>query len=510
MDDKALEYDFAALKAPRGYQGVAAASKDQGPTRAQVIRAKDQAVGGYRKRCRQGKICSATCIAFNKDCLVHLPTPVQREVRRAAIYIARKQGLTPGSAADIRQGIALQQMAPSMKVSEGPKKQEKVAGKKTTKPRLEFDRSAREKKRAERPRTLLEENLELIKRLPLLKGADRDNAAKRILQLDAMNRGIKLPRNELEALYDLLPSSTRTSLQNSGKATGKWYDGVDENGNPKFNSGNKGTRERGLAVFDMWFRQGGTDAYRGRGGKVFAPQDMDVEHIIPTSKGGLDAPSNWVLIRAGLNRKRVSQELESFISRLPKTPEEQRAYLSQTRKADTLARIKDKVKENVKPATFRDEDIINPSKVALDSKGMSKVLGSYSKLRDWGAVTNIPKIGNGEIMRLQSGAPEPLRHGINFLFKNEVPNADRIAQNIKQIWNEDLFGGKTSPQGALNQMMGLLNPHLTSSQRGMVQDALTEWVQKAGKTYGFSADISATDAPKKLNAMEAHLAKFAK
>ena len=505
MDNKALNFDFAA-KAPTGYEGVAAASKGQGPTRSDIKRAHQQAVGGYRKRCRQGKNCSATCIALNKDCLVHLPIPMQREVRRAAIYIARKQGLTPGSASDIRQGVALQSMAPGMKVAEEQKKQEKVAGKKVTKPRLEFDR---DQKRAERPRTTLEENLELIKRLPTLKGSDRDDMAKRILQLDAMNRGIKLPRNELEAMYDLLPASTRTSLQNSGKATGKWYDGVDKDGNPVFKGGTSGSRERGLAVFDMWMRQGGTDAYMGRGGKRFAPQDMDVEHIKPFSKGGLDAPSNWVLIRAGLNRKRVDQELESFISKLPKTAEEQRAYLATVRKAGTLERIKQKAMENVSLKNFKDEDIVKPSNKSMDAKGLSKLLGSYGKLRDWGPVASISKIGQPGI-RLQSGAPDPLRHGINFLFKNEVPNADKIAQGIKDVWNKDLFGGKTSPQGALNQMMGMLNPHLTSSQKGIVQDALEAWVNKTGKSYGFSADVGSGEAPKKMNAMEAHLAKFLK
>ena len=505
MDNKALNYDFAA-KAPRGYGGVAPAKSGQGPTRSEIKRAHEQAVGGYRKKCRQGKTCSATCIAFNKDCLVHLPIPMQREVRRAAIYIARKQGLTPGSASDIRQGVALQSMAPGMKVSDEKKKQEKVGGKKVTKPRLEFDR---DQKRAERPRTTLEENLELIKRLPTLKGADRDDMAKRIVQLDAMSRGIKLPRNELEAMYDLLPAKTKTSLQNSGKATGKWYDGVDENGNPVFKGGTSGSRERGLAVFDMWMRQGGTDAYMGKGGKRFAPQDMDVEHIKPFSRGGLDAPSNWVLIRSGLNRKRVDQELESFINGLPKTPQEQRAYLAGIKKAGTLDRIKKKAMENVSLKNFKDEDILKPSNMSLDAKGLSKLLGSYGKLRDWGPVTSISKIGQPGI-RLQSGAPDPLRHGINFLFKNEVPNADKIAQGIKDVWNKDLFGGKTSPQGALNQMMGMLNPHLTSSQKGIVQDALEAWVKKTGKSYGFSADIGSGEAPRKMNAMEAHLAKFRK
>jgi len=503
MDNRALNFDFAA-KAPTGYTGVAAAKTGQGPTRREIIRAKDEAVGGYRKRCRQGKICSATCIAFNKDCLVHLPIPMQREVRRAAIYIARKQGLTAGSASDIRQGAALQSMAPGMKVSEGEKRQETVAGKKVTKPRLEFDR---DQKRAERPRTTLEENLELIRRLPTLRGADRDEMAKRIVQLDAMSRGIKLPRNELEAMYDLLPASTRTSLQNSGKATGRWYDGKDENGNDKFKTGDNGSRERGLAVFDMWMRQGGTDAYMGRGGKRFAPQDMDVEHIKPFGQGGKDAPSNWVLIRAGLNRKRVDQELESFINRLPKTREEQIAYLRDVRKKDTLKKIKDKAMENVNPKNFNDNDILNPKNLGLNDKTLSKVLGSYGKLRDWGKVADAARGGDPGI-RLQSGAPPMFRAGINFLFKNDVPGADRIAQSIKDTWNKELMqGGTVTPQQALNKMMAALTPHLTASQNQAVQGELEKWVKTNGK-YGFSADVGSGEAPKKMNALEAHLAKF--
>lgn len=505
MKNEALNYDFAA----KGYGGVSPARSNQGPTRSKVIRAKNQAVGGYRKRCKQGKLCSATCIAVNKDCLVDLPVPLQREIRRAAISIARKQGLTPGSASDIRQGVALQQMAPSMKVTEGPKKTEKVDGKKVTKPRLEFDRSAKDKQRAERPRTLLEESLELQKRLPLLKGADLEDAQKRILQLDALSRGVKLPRNELEAMYDLLPANTRTALQNSGKATGRWYDGKDENGKDKFKGGNNGTRERGLAVFDMWMRQGGTDAYLGRNGKRFAPQDMDVEHIKPFSKGGLDAPSNWVLIRAGLNRKRQEQELESFITRLPKTPAEQRAYLSDLGKKDRLKRLKDKAMGNVNLKNITDQGITNPKSIGLDEKQLSKMLNSYGKLRDWGAAKNVPNRGEAGI-RLQSGAPPPFRTGINFLYKNlDKATADRVAQGIKNTWNKELFGGNLEPQATLNKMMSSLSPHLTAPQREAVMADLGKWVKTTGQ-YGFSTDLSGGggSAPRKMNAMEAHLAKY--
>jgi hypothetical protein len=505
MENGALNYDFAA----KGYGGVSPAKSGQGPTRSKIVQAHRDAVGGYRKKCMQGKLCSATCIAMNKDCLVHLPIPVQREVRRAAIYIARKQGLQAGSASDIRQGITLQQMAPSMRVSEGTKKVERVGGKRVQKPRLEFDRTDAKTKRALIQEATLKESLDLQKRLPLLKGADKEIAERRILQLDAMNRGIKLPRNELEAMYDLLPEKTRNSLQNSGKATGRWYDGKDENGNDKFKAGDSGSRERGLAIFDMWMRQGGTDAYQSRGGKVFAPQDMDVEHIVPFGKGGLDAPSNWVLIRSGLNQKRRDQELESFINKLPKTEAEQRAVLANYAKRGRDKRVKELTKramENVNVSNFRDEDILKPSNVGLDAKQMSKLLGSYGKLRDWAKVDDVT-LGGGQV-RQQSTAPPMLRNAINFLYKNQVPGADRIAQDVKNTWNKELMtDASLQPQAALSKMMNTLTPHLTPSQKENVQSELVKWVKTNGK-YGFSSDISGEAAPRKMNAMEAHLAKF--
>lgn len=508
MENEALNYDFAA-KSPTGYGGVSPAKGGQGPTRSEIARSHRDAKGGYRKRCRQGKLCSATCIAMNKDCLVHLPLPLQREVRRAAIYIARKQGLTAGSASDIRQGVALQQMAPTLKVADGVKKVEKIKGKKTQKPRLEFDRSEAAEKRAKMQLTTLKESLELQKRLPLLKGADKEIAQRRIAQLDAMNRGIKLPRNELEAMYDLLPDKTRKSLQDSGKATGRWYDGKDENGKDKFKSGDSGSRERGLAIFDMWLRQGGTDAYLGRGGRVFAPQDMDLEHIVPFGKGGLDAPSNWVLIRSGLNQKRRDQELESFINKLPKTEAEQRASLrdyAKNKRAERLVKLKQRAMENVDVSKFKDEDVLRPSNLGIDPKAMSKLLGSYGKLRDWAKSSDV-ELGGGKV-RQQSTAPPMFKNAINFIYKNRVPGADQIAQQVKNTWNNDLMTNATlKPQEALNRMMNLLTPHLTPSQRENVQGELVKWVKTNGK-YGFSADISDGGAPRKMNAMEAHLAKF--
>ncbi len=46
---------------------------NQAPTRGEIRRAKTQAVGGGRKRCRRGKNCSAACIQAGMVCLVEMP-----------------------------------------------------------------------------------------------------------------------------------------------------------------------------------------------------------------------------------------------------------------------------------------------------------------------------------------------------------------------------------------------------------------------------------------------------
>ena len=59
-------------------------------TPGEVRRAKDQAVGGGRKRCRRGKNCSATCISGNKWCLVDLPEPAQIATTKIRDYLKGK------------------------------------------------------------------------------------------------------------------------------------------------------------------------------------------------------------------------------------------------------------------------------------------------------------------------------------------------------------------------------------------------------------------------------------
>lgn len=57
---------------------------------ADVQRARDNAVGGGRKRCVKGKSCSAACIAGNKVCIVELPWVMSNALPRFRTFIQRR------------------------------------------------------------------------------------------------------------------------------------------------------------------------------------------------------------------------------------------------------------------------------------------------------------------------------------------------------------------------------------------------------------------------------------
>lgn len=59
-------------------------------TDADVQRARNQAVGGGRKRCRKGKSCSAACIANNKVCIVELPWVMSNALPRFRSFVQRR------------------------------------------------------------------------------------------------------------------------------------------------------------------------------------------------------------------------------------------------------------------------------------------------------------------------------------------------------------------------------------------------------------------------------------
>lgn len=459
-------FDFAGLRINEGPLSSRASGE---PTRGEVIRAKDMAVGSGRKRCRRGKVCSATCIAMTKYCLVDLPVPMQREVRKMAIYLVKKNQIRAGGREDLALGAGIRQQAAAMKVKEGPTETSGRGKDKLTKPQLEFKRDVN---RAERQALPFKEIQDLKKRRDLLGNAEVDREAMKQLQKDAFGRGLRLRRNELEMLFDALPKATQDSMMASGKATGKWWAGKDENGNDVFSK--SPTRERGLAVYDMWLRQGGTSAYSGRGSKVWAPQDLDVEHMRPMSKGGADSPSNWILARAGAQRKRQNEELGKWIDKLPKSEAEYKTYISDYRSNKSKSRIKKATLSALDPKEFSDAEVFS-----WGASKNGKAFGARTLFTsEFQPIANVSK-GAG---RANSGPPVPFTKGLALIAKTQgVPEASSAVKELRQIWNKDLVENRTiSKQEAFTKMNEVIQKRLTPDQTNLYQPEATAWANSNG------------------------------
>jgi hypothetical protein len=461
-------YDFAGLRINTGPLPA------KEVTRPEWDRAQRMKVGGLRDRCRKGKSCSATCIAINKDCVVEMPAPMQRELRRMAIYLLKKNKIKEGSLEDKRIGAGLMQMKPVLKTTENKPETSGRGKDKLKKGRVEFKRDPR---RAERQAVSWKEVQGLKARRDKLGNAEFNQEAMKVLQKDAFGRGLRLRQNELEMLFDALPKSTQDSLMSSGKATGAWWGGKDANGNDIITK--SPTRARGLAVLDMWYRQGGTDAYQGRGGKVWAPQDLDVEHMRPMSKGGADSPSNWILARAGAQRKRQDAELGKWIDSLPKTEAEHRSYLSNLRTEKTKRKIKKATLQALDPKQFSDKEIF-----AWGADKSGKAFGARTLFTaEFQPIKNI-RDGAG---RANSGPPQPFAKAIALIAKTEgVDAAKPVVYQLRDIWNKQLIENKSiTPQQAYKQMVDVVQGKLTPEQKDMFLPAVQSWAQSRDiKDYG--------------------------
>lgn len=441
------------------------------PTRSQVLRAKRQAVGGRRKRCRLGKNCSAACIQSGMVCLVEFPTPVQQPLSSVRDYLMKKNNIQPGSIQDKRINAALSQLADIVKVKET--KSSTRTG--LAKPEVEWKRDSR---RAERTGVSWKEVQELRKRRDLLGEAEVQTAAMRALHKDALSRGLRLPRAELEMIYDVLPKKVQTSLAKSGRATGNWYNGVDENGNVKF-SRTPG-RERGIAVLDMWFRQGGTSAYSGRGSRVWAPPDLDVEHMRSMSKGGRDTPSNWVLGRAGTNRARQAESIGKWIDRLPKSKEEYKNYLATYAKDKRAARARKARMALIDPKKISDGEMFSKGGKALAEIFRAENGGSTPSIftKEWlGINSGSSRLGN-------SGPPAPFAKALGLIAKTEGLGAARTASiALRKTWNDEWKGNeKITKQQAYKDMVSQMRGKLTNEQfENLFMPAAQSWA----KTNGF-------------------------
>jgi hypothetical protein len=72
----------------------------EAPTAGKIRAAKNQAVGGGRKRCKKGKNCSAACIDPNMYCLVDMPEVAGVATTKVRDMLERRlQGKMPAPAA---------------------------------------------------------------------------------------------------------------------------------------------------------------------------------------------------------------------------------------------------------------------------------------------------------------------------------------------------------------------------------------------------------------------------
>lgn len=391
-----------------------------------------------------------------------------------AIYLIKKNKLQEGSLEDKRLGAALMQMKPVLKTTENKPETSGRGKDKLKKGRVEFKRDPR---RAQRQAVSWSEIQGLKARRDKLGNAEFDQEAMKILQKDAFGRGLRLRKNELEMLFDALPKSTQDSLMNSGKATGKWWGGKDESGNDIITK--NPTRARGLAVLDMWFRQGGTDAYQHRGGKVWAPQDMDVEHVRPMSKGGADSPSNWILARAGAQQKRQSIELGKWIDSLPKTEAEHRTYLSNLRSEKTKKKITKAALSALDPKQFSDKEVF-----AWGADKSGKAFGARTLFTsEFQPIKNITQ-GAG---RANSGPPQPFAKAVALIAKTQgVEAAKPVVYQRRDIWNKQLIENKSiSPKEAYTKMVDVIQGKLSPEQQQMFLPAVQSWAQSRDvRDYG--------------------------
>jgi hypothetical protein len=446
-----------------------------------------------RDRCKRGKACGATCIAGNEDCIIDFPEPVQAEIRKMAQYVLnqrQKEGkpIEAGSQEDVDIGKAVglvgSQLTREGKYQRGTGKYKKEVTERT------FDTTTRGQTRLLAP----SEIRDLKANRDKLGNAEFDEKARKALQAEVNSRGISLDRKSLEMVYDSLPLAAKTALMQSGNpGKGNWY-GKDEKGNDITNL-NNGTRDRGLAVLDMYVRQGGRDAY-GKSDRVLSPADFDVEHIRPASKGGLDHPSNWILARSGAQRQRADTELGKWIDSLP-NPNDKAAmdnYYSKFAKDQKRKAAAKAVAASVDPRSLPDAELVKVSPKNLrymfdrDSFFQS---GFYSSA------------GGGS--RLTGAPPVSVSKAYGLVRKHNDDAAKTVRSQTKQIFNRDWFerGGSTAEMTA--NMINLYRQNLPAAAFKSIEPQLLKWQADTIKEYpsgpprvigGESADPSTKPSPK--------------
>ena len=486
------------------------------PTAGEIRSAKTQAVCGAPKRCMKGKSCSATCIAAGDDCLVDFPEPVQAEIRKMAQYILNRrttQGrpVQPGSEEDIQLGKTVGTVGRHLTETTQLAKPATKANPSGIVESRAFGTTAS----AQKQYVKAKEIAGLKARRDLIGNAQDNENLMKAWQNEVFGRGVKLKREDLEDLFDSMPESAKKQLMNSGNpGTGKkkWY-GQDKDGNDTVVT--SGTRSRGLAVLDMYLRQGGTDAYQF-GGRIFSPADFDVEHVKPVSTGGADHPRNWVLARSGAQRLRADEHLGKWIDSLP-DPNDKVAmanYVDVRRKTDSAKRA---IKALSREAYDRRKEYTDEEWYAIPNKkrmqitklesGKEKLprrepIGEYMFITGGkkdgflaGAALHDPRKGG------DAGADESTRGGriaapdgwksayAMYRKDHSAEESFKFREQINDVWKTFAKDRTASYDEMASDMKFLFKNNLTSNQFRLVQNDIdkgnanfkSSWGSKGGK-----------------------------
>jgi hypothetical protein len=439
-----------------GIAGPASPTPKSAPTASEIRSAKAEAIGGGRKRCTKGKNCSATCIAQGDDCLVEFPEPVQNEIRKMVGYLMKKGDIEEGSQRDVELGKAAI-LAGQHLTKESASGQDKIFG--TSAPGQS------------RLLTALE-IADLKANRNKLGDSEFDEKVRQAFQKDVFSRGVKLDRKDLETVYESLPQSAKLQLNNSGNpGKGKWY-GTDKDGN-EVTTGNNGTKSRGLQVLDMYFRQGGTDAY-GKSNRVLSPADFDVEHIRPVSKGGLDHPSNWVLARSGAQRQRADSELKKWIDSLP-DPKDRTALRAYYDSAAKKGRAKGALKAtlaSMDPKKMSDADLlkISPSNM------------KYLFNRDSFFVSGLYGMGAGGRLTNTQPAVFGRAYGLARKYLSEDDVA-AIRSDVKKVWNKDWMENGGSTRDMVRDYIKIYKNRLPAESFKLLEPEIVKWGAKILQDY---------------------------
>jgi hypothetical protein len=302
--------------------------------------------------------------------------------------------------------------------------------------------------------------------------AEFDEKVRKAWQNETQSRGIKLSKQDLEFIYDALPKSAQNQLAGSGNpGAGKWY-ALDKNGN-ETTTGKGKTKDRGLAFLDMYFRQGGTDAY-GNSKRVFSPADFDVEHIRPMSKGGIDHPSNWVLARSGAQRQRAEQELGKFIDRLP-DPKDKAALAKYYSEAKSKSLAKEAAKSVLKQA---DPMQISPADLAkISPSNMKYMFAGPSGGKDTFFSNSLIGADSGGT-RPSSALPAPVGR-LYGLARRTLPEnqVESIRSEVRRAWNKDWSLGGGSTQNMIDSVVGAFKSRLSPDVFSLVEADVNKWSQ---------------------------------